>query len=718
MKKIFVLILALMFVFVFVSCTETETGSSSSSSNSSESAAPSDSNGDNESDGSMPDTPPESGEQIGPGGTVGSADSSDNSENTGNSDDNSGETTDGSNNTTQSSGTTDSSDDNQGEIEDTEPAESVENSVIDALGDAMKPFDADNTYGNEGIISSYTSYTAEFDLSTLKAGERVQILQGGIFRVYGKCLDGQIYINANDQNVILLLDGVDLSSSSSAVPIFAEKCKSVQIVLAEGSVNRLEDSGLEGENGVIKVKSCNLTLDGKGRLTIKANGENGISNTKEMTINGGTYVITSKKHGVYGKQGVTVNGGMLIINSARSGIKSGDDEPGKEELGQITINKGSIQIRCNTDGLNSYGPVSITDGYVVLEAKSRGIDATQNVTISGGTVIFSTENDAIRVPKTVYIFDKNDPSKITGTDSEGYTVSIEGTACVKIATYGNGIQAEKVSVSTKGVLYINTVLHYVEDVAGTYKKENGEYILIAEGEKYNGTKYNPLECKGIEARTIEIKGTVVGIDSYEDCLNAVNVSINNCVVALATTKDAIEASSDHKDVTCSITIEGVATYVTVISADKGFKAVNTTNRGSKDLGFISLSEGTTKIFAVTDALKADRVTVSSGRHILFDKVESKSYTQFIVMDGTVLCFSTTTKPVSVVSDVTYVSGVIENKEMCTNGQKVSISFGDTKESIILPKDYTEKLSILYVNKLIDGECTVTVGDSEQVLENN
>ena len=717
MKKIFVLILALMFVLVFVSCTEVRPSSSSSDS-SSNGIVSSDVGGDdegNESDESVSDIPPDSSEQIGPGGTVGSEDETDNTDDSAGSDSSSG-TTDSSNNSTQSSDTTDSSDDIP-EVE-TDPADSVENNVLDVLGDAMKPFDAENSYGNEGVISSYTRYDAEFDLSVLKAGERVNISQGGVYRVFGKCLDGQIYINAKDQNVILLLDGVDLSSSSSAVPIFAEKCKSVQIVLAKGSVNRLEDSGLEGENGVIKVKSCNLTLDGTGRLTIKANGENGISNTKELTINGGTYVITSAKHGVYGKQGVTVNGGMLIINSARSGIKSGDDDTGKEEIGYININKGSVQIRCNTDGLNSYGPVSITDGYVVIEAKSRGIDATQNVTISGGTVIFSTENDAIRVPKTVYLCDKNDSNKIVGVDSEGYTVSIEGKACVKIATYGNGIQGEVVSVSTKGVLYIKTVLYFVEDSNGTYKKENGEYILIAEGEKYIGKKYNPLECKGVEARSIEIKSTVVGIDSYEDCLNAVNISINNCTVALATTKDAIEASSDHKDVTCNINIEGVATYVTVISADKGLKAINSTNRGTKDLGLITLSEGKTKIFAVTDAIKADRVTVTSGRHILFDKVETKSYAQFVVMGGTVLCVSTTTNPVAVISDVVYVSGAITKKSTCVAGQRVDIAFGETKESIILPKDYTEKLCILYVNKLLNGECVVTIGSNEQTLNNN
>ena len=717
MKKIFVLILALMLIVaVFASCGDSETGSSSSSSSNKSEGTSSSSQKDNgdESDGSVSDTPPESDEQIGPGASV-SSDDTDKSQSTDSSvdTDNSTGTTDSSADSTQSSGTTDSSDDS---TEDKEPFETVDNSVLGVLGDLMKPFDEDSTFGNEGEISSYTSYTAEFNLTNMLAGERVEITKGGIYRAYGKCLDGQIYIKTAKEDVILLLDGVELASQSSAVPIYAEDCNSVTIVLAENSLNRLEDSGLEGENGVIKVKSCNLTLDGMGRLTIKANGKNGISNTKELIINGGTYAITSQKHGIYGKQGVTINGGKLIINSARSGIKSGDDEAGKEELGQITVNSGDIQIRCNTDGLNSYGTVNIIDGRVLIEAKSRGIDATQDVTISGGTVIFSTENDAIRVPKTVYNYDKDDASKIVSVVSEGYTVSIGGTANVKIATFGNGIQGENVSITTKGVLYIKTVIYYQEDANGTYKLVDGEYVLIPEGEKYIGKKYNPLECKGIEAAgKIEIKSSSVGIDSYEDCLNSTNILVNNSVVALATTKDAMEASSDHKDVECNIKIEGMSTYVTVISAEKGLKALNSVNKGTKLLGLINLSEGETKILAATDAVKADMVIVSSGRHLWFDKVEPKDNNQFIVSDGTVLCLSTTAKPVAVVSDVAYVSGAIDNKDMCTIGQKISISFGETKENIVLPKDYTEKLSILYVNNDLNGDCTVVIGDTEQTI---
>jgi len=679
MKKFLVLILAALLALALVSCGDDETSGSSSGQGNGSSV---DSSGTNnsEDDGNVPNTPPDSSEQIGPGASDNSSSSGTNnsSDGTGSSNDN-------------------GSEGDQGGEENEDPAIDIsKDTVLSILGSAMDPFNAADTFGNEGQISSYTSYNGDYDLSKLSAGQRIDITSGGIYRVTGKSLNGQIFIKAKGQNVIVLLDGVDLTSTSSTPPIYAEDCASVKIVLAGNSVNRLEDSEVNGENGVIKVKSCNLTLGGKGRLTIKANAKNGISNTKELKIEGGTYVITSTRHGIYGKLGVTVDGGKFTINSARSGIKSGDDEVGNVAEGKITINSGSVHIRCNTDGLNSYGPVEITNGRVLIEAKSRGIDATKDITLKGGTLIFSTDNDAIRTSKTTY--DENGKILVSGA-----TVSIEGNANLKIAAYGNGIQAENVKVSTSGVLYIYTTLYYAEDVNGAYKREGGEYVLIADGEKYNGTRYNPLECKGIEAAVnLEISDTTVGINSFEDCLNATNIRIMNTKAALDTERDALEASNEG-DVQANIKIEGDNSEITIVKSDKGIKAKNAVNL-----------EGFTKILASTDAIKADKVTVNSGRHIFFDKVEY--VTDFQVRAGTVVCISTTNAPVAVRSAVPNASGAIANKDLCVAKEQIKLVMGALSETIVLPKDYTEKLCVLYIAEDESmSECTFTVGEKTEVL---
>ncbi len=689
MKKFLVLILAVLFALALVSCGDEESQGSGSSQGGANSVDNSDTN-NSEDDANIPNTPPDSSEQIGPGASDNSsaAGTGNSSNDTGSSGDNGGE----------SSNTNGNEGDNGNGGTTQEPAIDVsKDTVLGILGEAMDPFDAADTFGNEGQISSYTSYNGDYDLSKLSAGQRIEITSGGIYRVTGKSLNGQIYIKAKGQNVIVLLDKVDLISTTSTPPIYAEDCASLKIILAENSENRLEDSEINGENGVIKVKSCNLTMGGKGKLTIKANAKNGISNTKELKIEGGTYVITSTRHGIYGKLGVTIDGGRFTINSARSGIKSGDDEVGNEAEGKITVNAGSIHIRCNTDGLNSLGPVEITNGRLLIEAKSRGIDATKDVTIKGGTLIFSTENDTIRSSKTTY--DENGKALVNGA-----TVSIEGNANVKIASYGNGIQSENVKVSTSGVLYIYTELHYEEDANGAYKLVNDEYVLIAEDEKYSGTRYNPLECKGIEAADkLEIVGTTLGVYSFEDCLNATNIVVNNAKAAFATESDAFEASNEGS-AQANIKIEGAGSDITIVKSDKGLKAKNT----------VSLGEGVTKIVASTDAIKADTVSVLSGKHILFDKVEY--VTDFQVRAGTLVCISTTNAPVVVRSAVPNASGVIENKDLCVAGARIKLVMGTQSESIVLPKDYSEKISVLYIAEDESaGDCTFTVDEKAELL---
>lgn len=680
MKKFLVLILAVLFALALVSCGDDESQGSGASQGGANGTDSSVTNG-SEDDANIPNVPPDSSEQIGPGVTDNSSstDTGNSSVDTSSSTDNSSSVggNEGDNGTTQ------------------EPAIDVsKDTVLGILGEAMDPFNAKDTFGNEGQISSYTSYNGDYDLSKLSAGQRIEITSGGIYRITGKSLNGQIFIKAKGQNVIVLLENVNLISTTSTPPIYAEDCASLKIILAENSENRLEDSEINGENGVIKVKSCDLTMGGKGKLTIKANAKNGISNTKNLKIEGGIYVITSTRHAIYGKLGVTIDGGKFTINSARSGIKSGDDEVGKEAEGKITVNAGSMHIRCNTDGLNSYGSVEITNGRLLIEAKSRGIDATKDITIKGGTLIFSTENDTIRTFKAI-------------DDGKGATVSVEGSANVKIASYGNGIQAENVNVSTSGVLYIYTKLHYVEDVNGTYKKTaEEEYVLIADGENYTGIKYNPLECKGIEAANeLEISGAIIGVDSFEDCLNATNIVVNNTKAAFSTERDAFEASSESS-AQSNIKIEGIESDITILKSDKGLKATNK----------VTLSDGITKIVSSTDAIKADTVSVLSGTHILFDKVEY--VTDFLVKENTValVCISTTVSPVSVRAAVPNAGGSIENKELCVAGERIKLVMGTESVNIVLPKDYSEKISVLYIAQDESmSECTFTVAEKTEVL---
>lgn len=213
MKKIFALMLVLAFMLVFVACGDDSSGDGASNgtsgnnvvSSTDKSEKPGEDDKTDESNkpvvnSSIPDTPPEDDRPIGPGEDDEPDDPS------------------------VPSGPND---------KDEPELDTKKETVVDALGSSLKVFEAADTFGNEGQISKFTSYTAEYNLSTLSAGQRVTIKSGGTYRITGKNLNSQIFIQAKDAHVIILLDGVDLTSTTSVPAIYAEDCASVTIVLAE-----------------------------------------------------------------------------------------------------------------------------------------------------------------------------------------------------------------------------------------------------------------------------------------------------------------------------------------------------------------------------------------------------------------------------------------------------------------------------------------------------
>lgn len=621
MKKIFALILALVFVLMLVACDKEKTPPTTNSTASTED------------DSNLPDTPPDDNTQVGP------------------------------------------SIKNEPDVDPTRPT------VEGTLEEALEVFKAVDTFGNEGKVSSYTDYT-NVDVSKLAVNTQYKIEMGGIYRIYGKSANGQIYVKAKDQNVILLLDGVDLTNAGTGPAIYAEDCASVSIILAENSQNVINDASTNNENGAIRVRSCNLKMGGKGQLTLKGNAKHGIACTKEIELNGGIYNITSVRHGIYGKLGITVNGGKYVINSARSGLKSGDDEIGNEATGKIVINACSLRIKCYTNALNCIGPVTVNNGRITVDASGKGIVATSDVSITGGTMILNTAEDAIK------------------SDTK---IDVTGTSNIKITTNGNGFESTNkentgsVTVSTSGVIYIKTLPTYVESTTGEYKLVNGKYVLIEAGETVV-ERYALIECKGFETDgTVKITKSTVGVNSFEDCLNGKTITVGSCVLVLSTQRDGMDASD-------SLTVEGNAD-VNIIASEKGLRAVNAVN----------LNAGKTTIYANTDAIKAGAVSVISGKHILFEKVEVEKAELFTIRGGTFLSVSTTNNPVVARCTIPNVYGAINDKNLCIAGKYFSVLMGTAQETIVLPKDYTEKLSVFFAAEA-QGTGKAIIGQNEKTQE--
>ena len=585
---------------------------------------------------------------------------------------------------TDSSGNTDSDSDKPIDPEKPAPPEYESTTVEDELKGELGVFEDDGKFGNEGSIIDYIT-TNEIDVSRQAYNKKAFISEGGAYRIYGTSSDGQIYVSAPDQDVVLILDGVSLTSGNSIVgpAIFAVDCASVTIVLVEGTENYLADnSANDGEGAVIRVRSCNLTIEGKGTLTVEGKAKNAISNTKELTISSGNYNISAVSHGIYGKLGVNIDGGTFDIDAGKSGIKSGNgDNTSNYEYGYINVNSGNTSINCGTNGLNCVGPIAINNGRVDITAENgNGMDALEEISISGGTVIVNSYKSAI------------------ATDE---AVEISGKANLKLVTTGNGISASSVAVNVNGVIYIKTTPTYEKVTAETsetktrYVYKSGAYVVYdPEVDGKNATLYTLRDSKGFEADDITISKGTIGIDSYQDCINGETVAISGGKLVLFTVSDAIDAKVEAN-------ISGEAD-ITVLGSEKGINAEA-----------LNISGGTLNVVSEKDAINTNAGNMTDGTVYLFDKIDTGVDGTMTVNGGVLLIVSTTDNKQSTIGEAKFASAVVDVRDSAFAGNFLKVINGDDIVLVELPKDFTEKMAVYYSASEIASNISIAIGASNE-----
>ena len=573
--------------------------------------------------------------------------------------------------------------------------------VEGTLKEELKVFDEKDTFGNEGNVLDYTT-RYDVDIKKEATNERFEITAPGTYRLHGASNDGGIYIHDVAGAVTLVFDGLSLRSNNNYPAIFAEDCDAVTIILKEGTENYLYDTASNnGEKAVLRVRSCNLTIKGKGSLNIEANSKYGISNTKELTIESGTINITSSEHAIFGQRGLNIKGGKFTLNTQKSGLKSGDaDDKDGAISGYIKISAGSLNMTCVTNGINCYGVVEISNGRVVIKAdEENAIDASEQVKISGGTLISNSYKSSI---------------------STQANVIVSGNANLKLVTSGNGISASSVDVSTSGVVYIKTSAVYEPQTEET--KDDTKYVFIdGKYEKFDATKH-PLNitfyvrrnCRGFNAESITVSSGIIGINSYEDGFNVTSVkdtsvngiSISGGRIVVSTNGDGIEAES--------IAISGKAN-LTVLESERGLTSNYVDISGgtisiAADKDAISLSALTA---SETDLTKINTVKISGGTIYLFEKIDIDITTETkgtVYMNGgnlLIVCTNQSSQTTS--GSANYFSDVISNKDDAIVGAWIRVTSGADEVLVQLPKDYTEKMAVYYSSATLGDDLCVEIG---------
>ena len=215
-------------------------------------------------------------------------------------------------------------------------------------------------------------------------GVKIELKKSGTFYIDGTLDDGQIQVDADSADVIkVVFNGVTLNCSSEA-PFRVKDCEKTIVTIADGTQNTITDGKANSDSAAIYSKrylAFNAGEKGTGSLSITANCADGISCTKQLVFNNGTYSVTAADDGMRGKLSLVIHDGKFTVNAQGDAFKSTSD---KEGYGYTLIDKGNFDITSGDEGFQSDGTITINGGTFNIKKSEKCIAALGDITINGG----------------------------------------------------------------------------------------------------------------------------------------------------------------------------------------------------------------------------------------------------------------------------------------------------------------------------------------------
>ena len=225
------------------------------------------------------------------------------------------------------------------------------------------------------------------------------IKQAGVYIVSGTLSDGQLLVDAgDDEKVQIVLSGADMTNNDSAC-IYVKNADKVFVTLADGTENKLADTGVEYTNedsessvdGVIFAKD-DICFNGNGKLSVEAKYKHAIVAKDDLKVTGGTYQIKAASKGFDANDSIRIKTGTFDVTAGDDGLHtSNGDEDGK---GYVYIEDGTFTISSGDDGIHAETDLIIKDGTIRVTKSEEGLEG-YTVTIDGGDIDVIASDDGI-----------------------------------------------------------------------------------------------------------------------------------------------------------------------------------------------------------------------------------------------------------------------------------------------------------------------------------
>ena len=280
-----------------------------------------------------------------------------------------------------------------------------------SIAAAEEAVDVSSLYKNKDVDSSWKPDDAQvIDLNSLQSGT-LTISRKGDYLLSGT-LDGQIVIEApEDEKVRLILNGVTVTSSLGPA-IYETPSDKLIITLAEGTVNTLTDGPMITDSddtiGAALYSEDDLSINGTGILIANGTRKHGIQSKADLIIAGGDITVNAVNDGIRGRNSLLVLDGTLNVTTGGDGLTTTrTDAEGKGWMvlagGCVTVKTGSgagaVRASANVrGGSGSRGFIDGRGSTVSLSEDSVSQKATKaatDLTVLGGTYTFDCADDGL-----------------------------------------------------------------------------------------------------------------------------------------------------------------------------------------------------------------------------------------------------------------------------------------------------------------------------------
>lgn len=462
---------------------------------------------------------------------------------------------------------------------------------------------ADDAENYRVSITGNFTVTSNTSDGVTQSGSVYTITKAGEYTVAGLLSEGQLIVDAGDEDeVTIVLNGTSVTCSTGS-PIYVKNASEVKIKSEENSFNEVidnrtettEDSSDDAGNAAIYA-TCDLKLVGKGALVVTGNYNNGIQSKDNLSIKNVIVKVTAVNNAVKGNDAVDIESGNIIAISAKGdGIKTSNSSISNKgnQKGIVTITGGNIDIYAACDGIDaSYGADISGDGNLNIytdtyseyseevtssgssSGTSAGHGSSGNKTAYANTVSYVAASDTITNAPGGFGggnmggMDGQNGGNKAGGDRLGMPGDFNESGNSSGQSYSTkGIKAESeinISGFTINISSTDDGIHANSDSGVLETGEDGKGTIVING----GSITISSGDDGMHAdKQLDVNDGYINVVTSYEGLEAITINLNGGKIYVYATDDGINACTGDGKTSPIVNVTGGYIDVTTTSGD-------------------------------------------------------------------------------------------------------------------------------------------------------